>query len=118
MNEEINEYKGLSKAELALLSRAEYENVKLITGKYVQSITGNKNKSASMLSRLAGKGRLLQISRGKYFIVPLRAPKQMWSPNEFVAAKYWVNCGEYYICLLYTSPSPRDRTRSRMPSSA
>ena len=24
----------------------------------------------------------------------------------------------YYICLLYTSPSPRDRTRSRMPSSA
>ena len=31
--------------------------------------------------------------------------------------------GEFYIadgygCLLYTSPSPRDRTRSRMPSSA
>ena len=23
-----------------------------------------------------------------------------------------------YDCLLYTSPSPRDRTRSRMPSSA
>ena len=32
--------------------------------------------------------------------------------------------GDYYVqgllhtCLLYTSPSPRDRTRSRMPSSA
>ena len=25
---------------------------------------------------------------------------------------------EYGSCLLYTSPSPRDRTRSRMPSSA
>ena len=25
---------------------------------------------------------------------------------------------QLYICLLYTSPSPRDRTRSRMPSSA
>ena len=24
----------------------------------------------------------------------------------------------HYACLLYTSPSPRDRTRSRMPSSA
>ena len=24
----------------------------------------------------------------------------------------------YLVCLLYTSPSPRDRTRSRMPSSA
>ena len=27
-------------------------------------------------------------------------------------------CGELRVCLLYTSPSPRDRTRSRMPSSA
>ena len=25
---------------------------------------------------------------------------------------------QLYACLLYTSPSPRDRTRSRMPSSA
>ena len=29
---------------------------------------------------------------------------------------HWVTPG--LICLLYTSPSPRDRTRSRMPSSA
>ena len=26
--------------------------------------------------------------------------------------------GWFHNCLLYTSPSPRDRTRSRMPSSA
>ena len=32
----------------------------------------------------------------------------------------WKKNGTYYpiSCLLYTSPSPRDRTRSRMPSSA
>ena len=42
-----------------------------------------------------------------------------------VGAVAWVGCavtgGETVvelICLLYTSPSPRDRTRSRMPSSA
>ena len=28
------------------------------------------------------------------------------------------NAGAARACLLYTSPSPRDRTRSRMPSSA
>ena len=28
------------------------------------------------------------------------------------------NILQEFICLLYTSPSPRDRTRSRMPSSA
>ena len=26
--------------------------------------------------------------------------------------------GIYYVCLLYTSPSPRDKRQSRMPSSA
>ena len=30
----------------------------------------------------------------------------------------WYPDNEYGGCLLYTSPSPRDRTRSRMPSSA
>ena len=29
-----------------------------------------------------------------------------------------VSVGKLFLCLLYTSPSPRDRTRSRMPSSA
>ena len=29
-----------------------------------------------------------------------------------------VGNGQHGTCLLYTSPSPRDRTRSRMPSSA
>ena len=33
---------------------------------------------------------------------------------ENIAGPHKEGCG----CLLYTSPSPRDRTRSRMPSSA
>ena len=31
---------------------------------------------------------------------------------------YYANTSVYPTCLLYTSPSPRDRQRSRMPSSA
>ena len=38
-------------------------------------------------------------------------------PASRVACETVVNTG-LCICLLYTSPSPRDRTRSRMPSSA
>ena len=33
-------------------------------------------------------------------------------------AKWLPVAGWIMVCLLYTSPSPRDRTRSRMPSSA
>ena len=36
-----------------------------------------------------------------------------------VVARFPIECvRRFYLCLLYTSPSPRDRTRSRMPSSA
>ena len=41
------------------------------------------------------------------------------SRNLFhVSAAMWDAWAAYDPCLLYTSPSPRDRTRSRMPSSA
>ena len=37
--------------------------------------------------------------------------------NPLPFFKYVFSTGNY-ICLLYTSPSPRDREKSRMPSSA
>ena len=38
---------------------------------------------------------------------------------SFVVAHYFGAKGlGNYVCLLYTSPSPRDRQKSRMPSSA
>ena len=56
-------------------------------------------------------------------------PKEMWEGVPSIGAKsskpiiaavqgWCVGGGMVMTCLLYTSPSPRDRTRSRMPSSA
>ena len=56
---------------------------------------------------------------------PKSEPKGIWRGNRtyFTIASIlaWLDEKEpaqVYHCLLYTSPSPRDRTRSRMPSSA
>ena len=38
--------------------------------------------------------------------------------DEYNLSNKEENLIKEFICLLYTSPSPRDRTRSRMPSSA
>ena len=38
--------------------------------------------------------------------------------HYFYMRDVWVETGETPTCLLYTSPSPRDATLSRMPSSA
>ena len=44
-------------------------------------------------------------------------PKETKTPNNTEIIDKGIY-GSYKNCLLYTSPSPRDRTRSRMPSSA
>ena len=49
---------------------------------------------------------------GNYVVVRPLA-KLFFLLKKFVNKKFFNN-----FCLLYTSPSPRDRTRSRMPSSA
>ena len=43
----------------------------------------------------------------------------LWRTNNIMLRFYdGKNQSQQWDCLLYTSPSPRDRTRSRMPSSA
>ena len=52
-------------------------------------------------------------------LYPISELKQEYSQNYYPLL--WENGfyqGEYYACLLYTSPSPRDISGSRMPSSA
>ena len=42
----------------------------------------------------------------------------IWDQSRMIVATPHVVRNDAQTCLLYTSPSPRDRTRSRMPSSA
>ena len=57
---------------------------------------------------------------GLYLVTKMQFVKEQ---NKFVAkfgslTVEQANSAKSQSCLLYTSPSPRDRTRSRMPSSA
>ena len=60
---------------------------------------------------------------GKFPIVPEFMTRLGYAAGKVLArdAKFGERCKILIgkdTCLLYTSPSPRDRTRSRMPSSA
>ena len=44
---------------------------------------------------------------------PDKGMKQIWTDKWYALVKQYSDS-----CLLYTSPSPRDRQKSRMPSSA
>ena len=89
--------------------------------------TGDYQKIAKVINRVE-KGEIVnEVSKIPEFIADERIPRLV-DKNKFVAylriaegCDY--NCAFCIIpklrgCLLYTSPSPRDRQKSRMPSSA
>ena len=53
---------------------------------------------------------------GKHPEVPV-TPEQI-SNAAIAAAKAGASVAHIHVCLLYTSPSPRDRQKSRMPACA
>ena len=67
---------------------------------------------------------LLHLKRAPHsrtlFSCPSRAslPQSLQVPSSHLIALNDNVSSFHNVCLLYTSPSPRDRTRSRMPSSA
>ena len=63
------------------------------------------------------QSRLGPMEAGPYGSMQLFAEVGKWLQKEDIMPEK-ADHSIFKICLLYTSPSPRDRTRSRMPSSA
>ena len=70
----------------------------------------------------AAEGRAVVVVMNKWDLVSEQTQEAMKDAIENVKAQLrtvsWAKVIFTSACLLYTSPSPRDRTRSRMPSSA
>ena len=80
-------------------------------------VTGS-GKTATMAFTIAEVQRpALVIAHNKTLAAQLCNEFRTYFPQN--AVEYFVSYYDYYQpCLLYTSPSPRDRQKSRMPSSA
>ena len=77
------------------------------------------NKNKINLLDTPGFGNFIQEARGALRVadgalVVIDAVSGVMVQTE----KAWAYAEEFQLCLLYTSPSPRDRQKSRMPSSA
>ena len=61
---------------------------------------------------------LVTIGISWFLIVLIRTLKTTYLKKFDISEEDNLASRKVYTCLLYTSPSPRDRQRSRMPSSA
>ena len=87
-----------------------------------QKLTGDNFYIKSNFHGYGGKSyQCLEVNDQIYLIWVDQLSKAMWLKILRVQEKVPKNDNEYLlcdICLLYTSPSPRDQRGSRMPSSA
>lgn len=94
----MKKYASISKEEMALISRLEYEGIRVLSRKYLLMLYKNDvQKVDYLLSDLTDKGRLKQLARTKYLVIPIRAPYQEWSENEFIIADALMDGRDYYI---------------------
>ena len=71
-----------------------------------------RNRYTFVVSRFVNKIQIKKAIQEKYSVTVEKVRTQIYGPER--STKYT----KKGICLLYTSPSPRDRSLSRMPSSA
>ena len=81
-----------------------------------KSNTEFRNKNPEIHQELTNKRNFDDWIWGKHSVyealISERSINRIWCTSEIFSSD------KFYICLLYTSPSPRDPKTSRMPSSA
>ena len=86
--------------------------------------SGNKTKlrtgfTTGSCATAASKACILAIQNQKIIEnVDIILPKRSRLEIEIDSCEFTTNSAKCSVCLLYTSPSPRDAHESRMPSSA
>ena len=101
---------------LVIFSFNAFANTPRSTGKYKnwESFVAETEKGKICFAQTVPTKRApgsIQRDQSKLFVT--------FRPGENIKDEVSVTSGhDYKSCLLYTSPSPRDRIRSRMPSSA
>ena len=103
-------YNRLFNTNVSELSGVSQEAVKKLLGKA-------KNPMSTIVD---GTANLSSVVRNQQFFddLILKNNKRKKNYDEWIAGGRVGPDSQTHPCLLYTSPSPRDRTRSRMPSSA
>ena len=89
-----------------------------LTSQYLQRLAELYQSGPTSLVLERGLRKLLdyEAEENRRLLIQLTSDLRAFEEEHHLTSSTFYH--RYMTCLLYTSPSPRDRTRSRMPSSA
>lgn len=89
--------KGLSKKEIEAVSDLEFGKKYYFTAEDIKSHFNNKKQMTNIIYTLRKKGRIMKISKSKYFLVPIKARTGRWLDNPAIVADEMFDGENYYI---------------------
>jgi len=92
-----NIMKGLSGKEMEAVSYLELEGKRFFTRKDIEKLFKNKAELAVYIHRLRKKGRIVKISRAKYYLLPIQAYREKWSEHPYIIIDEMCNGKNYCI---------------------
>ena len=72
---------GLSKNELGVVARLEFDQKYYFTRQDVMGHFDNKRQMINTVYRLKKKGRIIPLSKNKYFLIPVKAYEGKWTDH-------------------------------------
>jgi predicted transcriptional regulator of viral defense system len=76
--------RGISGKELEAISFLELEGKRFFSRADVKRFFGSPGEMAVYIHRLARKGRVVKISRDRYYLVPIQAYQGKWSEHPYI----------------------------------
>jgi predicted transcriptional regulator of viral defense system len=88
---------GLSSKEIKVISFLELNEKSFFARKDIKQFFKNYSELSVYLHRLKSKGRIIKITKSKYYLVPVKAYQNKWSENPFIVIDEIFNGKNYFI---------------------
>ena len=111
-------YLQSERSDHGLIALFEINSSKLDKNQSIQNKSIQYGQSVIVLSTRDHQKIYQELKKKDYTFLVKPTEYEKSEDSDYIKAGIYKEMSFYDPCLLYTSPSPRDRTRSRMPSSA
>jgi len=93
--------KGISKKEIEIVADLEFRKRYYFTRDNVKHHFQNKKQMINILYTLRKKGRIVNLNKNKYFLVPIKARTGKWTDNPLIITDEICDSKDYYISGWY-----------------